>query len=199
VKIGECLIGAVKDAGSRHIQPDNRAERRDGMKRPPLTVVAFILSVLVLCPSAIAQAGQPESLSDQDMLVKSEVETALSMLQAIYIKHQKGEMTLEEAKKLGADLLRELRYGNEGYFWADTAEGINVVHIRKGMEGRNRIEDKDSKGTFYIREFLLKAKAGGGYANYWFPKKGQTAEQPKRAYVALFEPFGWVVGTGYYY
>jgi methyl-accepting chemotaxis protein len=169
------------------------------MKRLLVTVLAFVLSGLVFCLPAHAQPGQSENLAAQDFLVNSEVETAVSMLQAIYVKYQKGEMTLEQAKKLGADLLRELRYGNEGYFWADTTEGINVVHIRKGMEGRNRIEDKDSKGTFYIREFLLKAKSGGGYVNYLFPKKGQSVEQPKRAYVALFEPFSWVVGSGYYY
>jgi len=49
-----------------------------------------------------------------------------------------------------------------------------------------------------IKEFLAKAKAGGGYVNYWFTKKGQTTELPKRSYVLLFEPFGWVIGTGYY-
>ncbi len=169
------------------------------MKRFSAIVFAFILSGFVLCLSAHAQSGQSESLTTEDLLIKGEVETAISMLAAIYAKHQKGEMTLEQAKKLGADLLRELRYGSDGYFWADTTEGINVVHIRKGMEGRDRIEDKDSKGIFYIKEFLLKAKAGGGYVNYGFPKKDQTVDQPKRAYVALFEPFGWVVGSGYYY
>lgn len=121
------------------------------------------------------------------------------MLQAISAKHQRGEMTLEKAKELGADLLRELKYGTDGYFWADTTEGVNVVlYGRKDVEGRNRLEDKDQKGAFYVKELLAKAKAGGGYVEYWFPKKGETAAHPKRAYVLLFEPFGWVVGSGYY-
>jgi len=53
--------------------------------------------------------------------------TFLSMLKALHTRHQKGEMALEKAKQLGVDLLRELRYGTEGYFWADTKEGVNVV------------------------------------------------------------------------
>jgi len=57
------------------------------------------------------ESGKLEKSLDQDLLIKSEVETAVSMLQAIFTKYQQGEMTLEEAKKLGADLLRELRYG----------------------------------------------------------------------------------------
>ena len=169
------------------------------MKRVLIAVFTVLLNVAVLCTSVGTQAGKLEYSSAQDLLIKSEVETAVSMLQAIFTMHQQGELTLKQAKKLGADLLRELRYGTEGYFWADTTEGVNVVlYGRKDVEGRNRLEDKDQHGIFYIKEFLAKGKAGGGYVEYWFPKKGQTIAQPKRSYVIQFEPFGWVVGSGYY-
>jgi len=140
-----------------------------------------------------------ERQSGQDLLIKCEVETAVSMLQAIVDKSSAGAMTLEQAKALGADLLRELRYGADGYFWADTTEGVNVVlYGRKDVEGRNRLEAKDEKGNFITKGFIDKANAGGGYLDYWFPKMGGTVAQPKRAYVQMFKPFGWVVGTGYY-
>jgi methyl-accepting chemotaxis protein len=169
------------------------------MKRVVMTVCAVLLSATFLCLPAGAKSEKQERLSAQDVLVKSEVETAVSMLQAIYARYQQGTMTLEKAKELGADLLRELRYGTDGYFWADTMEGVNVVlYGRKDVEGRNRLKDKDPKGTFYIKEFLAKAKAGGGYVDYMFSKKGQTTAQRKRSYVLLFKPFGWVVGSGYY-
>ena len=149
--------------------------------------------------SAGVQTEKLKKSSAQDLLIKSEVETAVSMLQAIFVKHQQDEMTLKQAKKLGADLLRELRYGKEGYFWADTIEGVNVVlYGRKDVEGKNRIEAKDEHGTFYMKNILSKGKAGGGYVEYWFTKKGQKKAQAKRSYVLLFKPFGWVVGTGYY-
>ena len=169
------------------------------MKKALMMTLTVLLNCAVLCLPANAQTGKGENLSAQDLLVRNEVETAVSMLQAIFIKQQQGEMTLEQAKKLGADLLRELGYGTDGYFWADTTEGVNVVlYGRKDVEGRNRLEDKDPKGTFYIKEFLAKAKAGGGFVEYWFPKKGQAEPQPKRSYVLLFKPFGWVTGSGYY-
>jgi methyl-accepting chemotaxis protein len=145
------------------------------------------------------QSGKQGKTSAQDVLLQCEVETAVSMLQAISAKQQRGEMTLEKAKVLGADLLRELRYGTDGYFWADTTNGVNVVLFgRKDVEGRNRLEDKDLKGAFYVKDFLAKAKAGGGYVEYWFPKKGETTALPKRSYVLQFDPFGWVIGSGYY-
>ena len=169
------------------------------MKRVLMTVLALLLNMVFLSLPVAAQAEKLETSSAQDMLIKSEVETAVSMLQAIYTKHQQGEMSLVEGKKLGADLLRELRYGTEGYFWADTTEGVNVVlYGKKDVEGKNRLENRDRNGIFYIKEFLEIGKAGGGYVEYWFPKKGQTTPQAKRSYVFMFKPFGWVVGSGYY-
>ena len=162
-----------------------------------ITLVMFLYLVLFSLPII----GQVETLEDssQDKLIKNQVETAISMLQAIFVKHQAGEMSLEHAKKLGADLLRELRYGTEGYFWADTEKGVNVVlYGRKDVEGKNRLEAKDEHGTFYIKELIAAGKNGGGYVEYWFTKKGKDIAEAKRSYVLLFEPFGWVVGTGYY-
>ena len=174
-------------------------EKGDNMKKALMTILGVVLSISVLCLPANGQPEKKENPSAQDLLIRSEVETAVSMLQAVFTKQRQGEMTLEQAKKLGADLLRELRYGTDSYFWADTTEGVNVVlYGRKDVEGINRLEAKDPQGTFYVKEFLAKGKAGGGYVEYLFTKKGQTVPQPKRSYVLLFKPFGWVVGTGYY-
>jgi methyl-accepting chemotaxis protein len=169
------------------------------MKRLFPTLLAVLLFLAVLLQSVLVLTPKPTDPAAQDLLVKSEVETAAGMLQTLYNKQQQGEMSLEEAKELGADLLRELRYGTDGYFWADTTAGVNVVlYGRKDVEGRNRLEDKDAKGGYFVKEFLAKGKAGGGYVNYWFPKRGETAAQPKRSFVLLFRPFGWVIGSGYY-
>lgn len=48
-----------------------------------------------------------------------------------------------------------------------------------------------------MKEFLSRGKTDG-YVEYLFTKKGRTVPLPKRSYVLLFKPFGWVVGTGYY-
>jgi len=166
------------------------------MKEVRILVLAALLTA-AFCISSGAQTQGPNAA--RDLLIKSEVETAVSMLGALYAKYKKGEMTIEKAEALGADLLRELRYGTDGYFWADTEEGVNVVlYGRKDTEGRNRINDKDARGVYYVKEFLAKGKAGGGYVEYQFTRQGQSAAQPKRSYVKFFEPFGWVIGTGYY-
>jgi methyl-accepting chemotaxis protein len=93
--------------------------------------VIAVISIFVTNGSVAAESkSRDQQVSQcQDSLIKSQVETAWSMLNEIYNKHKNRELTLEQAKKLGAELLRGLRYGQEkeGYFWADTLEGVNVV------------------------------------------------------------------------
>ncbi|MGI6085600.1 MAG: cache domain-containing protein [Acetivibrionales bacterium] len=133
-----------------------------------------------------------------DLIVKYEVETAVSMLKVINEKYETGEMTLDEAKKLGADLLRDLRFGEEGYFWTDTSEGINVVLLGSETEGTYRYDAQDVNGTYFIQNIIKAGMSGGGYSEWWFPKKDETEPSPKRGYSLYFEPFDWIVGTGNY-
>jgi methyl-accepting chemotaxis protein len=134
-----------------------------------------------------------------DKNARNQVENAASLLQSLYSRSQKGEMTLEEAKLTGASLLRDLRYDKDGYFWADTSEGVNVVHFVKAAEGTNRIGLRDTKGKEFIREIIEKGKQpGGGFTDFWFEKPGGTVPSQKRGYSLEFKPFGWVIGTGNY-
>lgn len=129
--------------------------------------------------------------SDYDQNIKNQVDNAISMLNAVYAGYENGEYTLDEAKERGAKLLRELRYGDGGYFWADTYEGVNVVLLGNSTEGTNRMDEKDIEGNSYIRDIINAGKnAEGGYVDYVYPKAGETEPSPKRAYSKAFEPFG---------
>ncbi len=156
---------------------------------------------LILVPVFTLAAEKIEQLQPQDLLIKAQVQTACSLLQGVYLKHKKGEITLRQAKKLGADLLRGLRYGDkrDGYFFADTLKGVNVVlPVNRKIEGKNRAKAK-MLGVFYVEEIKKSAlKKGGGFTEYFFPKMGGKEPLQKRSFSLLFKPFGWVVGTGYY-
>ena len=139
--------------------------------------------------------------NEQDRIIKNETLKAAAMLQQVCDQAQQNGLTLQQAEKIGADILRSLRYGPDksGYFWADTVKGYNIVHIdRKNMEGKYRM-DFNIKGIYYIRELIKQGlKPGGGYTDYYFPKVGQKVPSKKRAFTILFKPFNWVIGTGYY-
>ena len=160
--------------------------------------IEFISSMNKLSRTSLDQI-EAVMVENYDEEIKKQVDNAISMLDAVYAKYEEGEYTLEEAQVLGADLLREMHYGDGGYFWADTYEGDNVVFLGSETEGTNRMEEKDANGFQMIKEIIRGGKEpDGGYTDYYFPKAGSTEPLPKRSYSRAFEPFGWVIGTGNY-
>ncbi|KLU67102.1 methyl-accepting chemotaxis protein 4 [Desulfosporosinus acididurans] len=99
---------------------------------------------------------------------------------------------------MAADLVRNLRYDQENYFWIDTTEGVNVVLLgRTANEGKSRLNAQDSHGKYYVKDFISNGlKPDGGYTDYTFAKPNQTVLLPKRSYTLLFKPYNWVIGTG---
>lgn len=135
---------------------------------------------------------------DFDNFSKSQVVNVISMLDKIYQQYENGEFSAEEAKKLSTDLIRDMRYQDGGYFWADDLEGNNIVLLGNETEGTNRYNAQDANGVYYMHSLISNGKAGGGYSDYHFPREGETEASPKRAYSQIFEPYGWIIGTGNY-
>lgn len=137
-------------------------------------------------------------MADVENSLKNETITAISMVEAIYKRQQAGELTEEQAKKLAAAMIREIRYEDgSGYFWIDTYDGVNVALLgRADVEGKSRIDATDPSGRKYIREMIQVAQAGGGFTDLMFAKPGGTEPLPKRNYTTTFAPYKWVIGTG---
>ena len=142
---------------------------------------------------------EADERASYDEQIKQQVDNVISLCQTIYDQYQAGVYTEEEAKKLAADEIRQLRYGDAGYFWVDQYDGTNVVLLGNDTEGTNRMETKDANGYQMVKEIIrVGQEADGGYTDYVFPKEGETEPSPKRSYSKAFEPFGWVIGTGNY-
>ena len=135
---------------------------------------------------------------DYDNQIKNQVDGAITVIKGVYRDYEDGKYTEEEAKLLAANLVRQMRYGENGYFWIDTYDGNNVVLLGDSTEGTNRMNSTDVNGYKMIQEIIAKGKNGGGYTDYYFPKEGESEASPKRAYSKAFEPFNWVIGTGNY-
>ena len=179
--------------------------------RTKLVIVMVIaLIALVLCSivsnTSLSGLGnnaldiiENDMRSSYDEQIKAQVDNVISLCQSIYNRYEKGEYTLDEAEKLAADQIRDLRYGNNGYFWVDTYDGTNVVLLGNDTEGTNRMDAVDTNGFAYMQAIINAGKQeDGGFTDYVFPREGETESSPKRAYSKAFEPFGWVLGTGNY-
>ena len=175
-------------------------------------VIVMVISLIALALCAVISNTSLSGLGDNaldiiendmrssyDEQIKAQVDNVISLCQSIYNRYEKGEYTLDEAEKLAADQIRDLRYGNNGYFWVDTYDGTNVVLLGNDTEGTNRMDAVDTNGFAYIQAIINAGKQeDGGFTDYVFPREGETESSPKRAYSKAFEPFGWVLGTGNY-
>ena len=176
-----------------------------------LSIIILMVAALIFVCSTLSvknmmdmkdkaiESMEASTRASYDQSIKEQVDGVISLLQEINAEYEAGKYTLEEAKKLAADEVREMRYGEAGYFWIDESDGTNVVLLGSDTEGTNRMETKDADGYQMVKEIIRVAvEDGGGYVDYVFPKEGETESSPKRSYSAYFEPFDWVVGTGNY-
>lgn len=179
--------------------------------RTKLTIIVALVLVLVASESFISIQNMNQlknkaldtmdtsSRQNYDDSIKEQVGVVISLLSEINNEYKAGRYSLDEAKKIAADEIRQMRYGNGVYFWVDQSDGKNIVLLGNSTEGTNRMNTKDAEGYQMVKEIIRVAvQDGGGYTDYVFPKEGETEPSPKRSYSEYFKPFDWVVGTGNY-
>ena len=112
---------------------------------------------------------------------------------------QSGAMDEASAKAHAIALLREMRRGDEHYYFVDTDDLKSVLlPIRPELEGTDVSQLKDSTGLDYVREQRDVARRGGGYVDYEFYRADVDAMARKISYIQPFTPWGWFIGIGVY-
>lgn len=141
---------------------------------------------------------------DYDKMIKNEVETASHILNTYYDFYKEGKLTEIEAQEQAKNIIKKLRYSEDGYFWIDDINGILIAHpMVPDQEGTNRITIEDPNGIQLIQELINAAidNKNSGYTSYMWekPEDVNTGKlSPKKAYSQLFEPWNWVISTGNY-
>ena len=132
-------------------------------------------------------------------LTRHEVETAMHVVEGFAGKAKAGEMSESAAQAAAKDVIRGMRYGDDGYFFVYDVAGTNVVHgLLPDREGKNFLGTRDANGYAYLPDLIAKARAGGGYLYYAMAKPGSAGAFRKVSFAAVYGPWGWVVGTGAY-
>lgn len=165
----------------------------------------LLAMVLLVVPAFvyIIPAFEEGLLSRKREMISELTHSACSILQEYHGDVVAGRMTLAEAQAAAAARIRFLRYGKESkdYFWITDLHPRMVMHpYRTELDGQDLSGFQDPKGNrVFVESVRLVQAHGEGYQEYvWQWKDDARRLVPKQSYVRLFEPWGWVVGTGIY-
>ncbi len=167
---------------------------------PPLLVI--ILFVVVI--GAVIVPSTEKALMDKKRdMIQAIVMSATSIIERHAQMERDGIVTKDEAQKEALTELRVLRYGvgNNDYLWITDLEPRMVMHpFFPKLEGSLLTEYADPQGKLlFVEAAKIARNEGSGYIDYMWPKQ-DNIEKPvsKLSYIRLFEPWGWVVGSGVY-
>ncbi|AEA69415.1 MULTISPECIES: methyl-accepting chemotaxis protein [Pseudomonas] len=128
------------------------------------------------------------------------VQTASGVLTYYQGLEAAGTLTRDAAQKQALSAVRGLRYNQSDYFWINDLTPVMIMHpANPKLEGQNLSAIRDPNGYALFNEMVAIAKSkGAGMINYLWPKPGAEAPVGKTSYVQLFEPWGWIIGSGVY-
>ncbi len=128
------------------------------------------------------------------------VQTASGVLAYYQNLEKTGVLTREAAQQQALSAVRGLRYDHDDYFWINDLTPVMIMHAANPkLDGQNLSAIRDPDGFAVFNEFVILAKAkGAGIVNYRWPKPGAEAPVEKTSYIQLFEPWGWIIGSGVY-
>lgn len=128
------------------------------------------------------------------------VDVAVDAIANLHQLSMDGALSEAEAKNLAVEQVRAMEFGVDGYFWIDDTDYINLLLTpNPSVEGTSRFELQDHTGQFLVQQFVDNSvRDGESWLQYFFPRPGETEPAEKLGYTKLFEPWGWVIGTGEY-
>jgi len=137
------------------------------------------------------------------LVYRDRLQNAVNIAYSALVNIEKDAALDSQTKQeKAAALLATLRYGpeNKDYFWINDMQPKMVMHPYKPeMNGQDLSANADPNGKRLFVEFVKVCRDNGeGFVDYHWPKYGAADPQPKLSYVKLFEPWGWIVGTGVY-
>ncbi len=133
-------------------------------------------------------------------MIKGAADIAFSLMAEYEARVKSGELSREEAQRRAALRIKTLRYSGQEYFWINDLIPKMIVHpFKPELDGKDISGIKDPNGKALFIEFVKTCKEKGeGFVDYMWPKPGKEAPVSKVSFVKVFEPWGWIIGTGVY-
>jgi methyl-accepting chemotaxis protein len=161
----------------------------------------LILSLLCLAGMSVYSAYRTRDvrLEERKADLQHAAEIALSVVKTFGDQAAAGSMSEAEAQKRAMDSVRNIRYGEDGYFTILNSQVVLMHPTNLGMIGKDINGFKDPNGVYFFRQAVALIKRDGkGFRTFAFPRPGQTEAAPKIAYDIAYQPWDWILTTGTY-
>jgi methyl-accepting chemotaxis protein len=169
-----------------------------------LSLIMLGTVTLILSMRALDHRGRVELAEHKQTLIAEKTEKLKNIVQLVYhsvqMLHKDSSLPEDQRRERAITLIKAVRYNSDDYLWVNDMRPTMVVHpIKPALDGKDLSDFKDPAGKHLFLEFVsVCRKAGEGTVEYLWPKPGFDKPVPKLSYVKLFEPWGWVIGTGIY-
>lgn len=170
-----------------------------------IVILSSLLTILAIAVVSIAIVRQLEEglFDSKKQSVSSLVDSTMGVLDYYHGLELEGRLTRSEAQELSKAVVRASTYGPDelDYFWINDRRPVMVMHpYSTDLVGTDVGEVTDTAGRHIFREVVRIAEnRGSGYLRYtWQYYDQEERIEPKISYVSLFEPWGWILGTGIY-
>jgi len=173
-----------------------------------ITIIAPALVTIVLLMASVNFIILPELRSllveKKEETVHYQVDTIYSLLHEYHTRTLDCELSLKEAQNRSINRISQLRYGKENrdYFWINDLNPTMIMHpYRQDLNGKDLSNFTDIKGDrIFVKMVNLVKKSDEGFLEYYWQFQDQGEDIKKKvSYVKLFEPWGWIIGTGMYF
>jgi len=161
-----------------------------------LTITVLFVALLVW----VYPRFQAQMYKEKEMKTKAVVESAYGVIDFYSKQAAKGVMPVAEAQARAKEVVGNLRYDGENYFWINDVKPTMVMHpIKPEMNGKDQSEYKDPTGKrIFVEMAAICKKDGQGFVDYQWPKPNETKPSPKISFVKMDPLWGWIVGSGIY-
>src|ERR1700738_4484205 len=159
------------------MQHEIAQESGNGGISMPLSLKLWLpifLSLLCLAGMAIHDAYRTKALRLEerkaDLVHASEI--ALTVIKTFGDQVASGAMSEADAKKRAKESIRNMRYGESGYFTILNSQPTIVMHPTKPeLDGKDVSGFKDPNGVYLYKDAVAVIKRDGkGFNEYAFPK-----------------------------
>jgi methyl-accepting chemotaxis protein len=157
-----------------------------------VTIAATFFVLFIVLPRLEATY-----LADRKTSLEQVADMANGILTDLQQQVASGEKPLATAQQEALRIIGAMRYRGNGYLWInDLTPTVLLNPGAPDLVGTNVGSYRDPKGKPVFAEFVrICREKRAGYVSY-YTKRSTAKPASKLSYVRLFEPWGWIVGSG---